>query len=186
MKIAVIGWGSLVWDSRGLEVASEWLPDGPLLSVEFARFSSRDRLTLVLLEGVPVQQTQWAVSRKATLEDAAENLRAREGARRGGIGCWPWLEGWGRPAAVDEVVGEWAQSKGLEGVVWTALGPTRPDGSAGLAIEQERLEYLRGLVAAGREAAAREYIEMAPEQIATPFRTLVQREMGWGPSAKID
>jgi len=49
VKIAVIAWGSLVWDPRDLDIEPEWREDGPLLPVEFARFSGRERLTLVLV-----------------------------------------------------------------------------------------------------------------------------------------
>jgi hypothetical protein len=65
-------------------------------------------------------------------------------------------------------------------VVWTALGPTDLEKRPALVSDQERLQYLKGLVASGREAAAKEYIERAPAQIETPFRALVRRELGWG------
>lgn len=79
MKIAVIAWGSLVWDPRDLDIEPEWREDGPLLPVEFARFSGRERLTLVLVEGVPLQHTLWTLSRQPTLAAAISDLRAREG-----------------------------------------------------------------------------------------------------------
>lgn len=39
-QIAIIGWGSLVWDPRDLPIESPWHDDGPELPIEFARISS--------------------------------------------------------------------------------------------------------------------------------------------------
>ena len=48
MKIAILGWGSLVWNPRNLSIInSAWHPDGVLLPIEFARISRDGRLTLV-------------------------------------------------------------------------------------------------------------------------------------------
>ena len=180
MTIAVIGWGSLVWDPRDLDIELTWCQDGPRLPVEFSRVSLDSRLTLVLVEDVPVQTTLWAVNRKATLEEAAKDLQAREGCGARGIGTWPRLEHRSRVTIYDEIVNAWVAPTGLDGVVWTALGPTDRDKRPGWMSETERLEYLKGLVAAGKAEAARKYIECAPAQIETSFRVLVRRELGWG------
>jgi hypothetical protein len=48
MKIAVLGWGSLIWQPRELRISLPiWKTDGPELPVEFARVSMDGRLTLV-------------------------------------------------------------------------------------------------------------------------------------------
>lgn len=180
VAIAVIGWGSLIWSPKELDIEPVWRPDGPRLPVEFARISSENRLTLVLVEGAPAQQTLWAVSRKATLEEAVEDLRTREGTGPRGVGWWSAEPGHGGEWPYADVIGTWAESRGLSGVVWTALGPTDLEKRPGRMSDAERLQYLRGLVEAGREAAAREYFERAPEQIQTPFRALVRKELGWG------
>ena len=180
MKITVIGWGSLYWNPGVLAIEPEWYLDGPMLPVEFARFSSRDRLTLVLVDGAPAQPTLWALSKKSTLEEAAADLQTREGCTDPrGIASWPRLIGRSGVRRYDEVIRSWVEAKHLDGAVWTALGPTDPDKKSGLVTEIERLEYLRNLVARGQAAAAREYFGRAPAQIATPFRELVKRELAW-------
>jgi len=43
MKIAVLAWGSLVWDRRDLAVAGNFEPTGPRLPIEFCRVSGDGR-----------------------------------------------------------------------------------------------------------------------------------------------
>lgn len=59
MKIAILGWDSLIWDPRSLkyDVNTGWLTDGPKLPIEFARISNDGRLTLVIKESVVEVQT---------------------------------------------------------------------------------------------------------------------------------
>ena len=64
MKIAVIGWGSLIWSKRDLEIEGDWIiGGGPVLPLEFSRVSKDGRLTLVIdhTNGVAVT-TSYAIS----------------------------------------------------------------------------------------------------------------------------
>lgn len=179
MKIAIVGWGYLIWDPRGMDLEPEWHADGPLLPVEFARFSSGSVLTPVLVEGVPLQPTLWTRSRKASVLAAAADLAVREGVWSHDIGHWTRIESMRASSGIESVIAQWAESKGLDGAVWRAVEPNLPDMTPGMTSEQLRLDHLRGLVAAGRAAAAKQYFERTPAQIATPFRRLVRRELGW-------
>jgi len=45
MKIAILGWGSLIWDARLLSINTTlfdngWSSDGPDLPIEFSRVST--------------------------------------------------------------------------------------------------------------------------------------------------
>jgi hypothetical protein len=80
---------------------------------------------------------------------------------------------------VAPAISAWAGERGLDAVVWTALGPKKPNGENGIASSSELMDYLRNLVGNGKEAAAREYVEKAPAQIDTPFRRRVSEELGW-------
>ncbi len=181
MKIAVLGWGSLIWNPGILDIDPEWRKDGPVLPIEFARVSGGDRLTLVIGEGFSRQTTLWTLSRKSTLADAANNLQERERCPNSvAIGKWSSTEPGGtEEGSVLSSIKHWAIDRGLEGVVWTALGPKRPNGKNGLASDDELLAYLKTLVAEGRSSAAREYFKKAPPQIETPLRQRIRAELGW-------
>lgn len=83
MKIAFLGWGSLIWDPRNLQITGSWETDGPLLPVEFARVSQDGILTLVLYPDVSVL---WARAAHRDLQQAIDNLRRREGTSTNRIG----------------------------------------------------------------------------------------------------
>jgi hypothetical protein len=85
-RIAVVGWGSLIWDPRQLPLVSPWHPDGPELPVEFARVSRDGRLTLSLCEGAADVRTLWAVMSCGTLDEARQHLAGRERTHPGQIG----------------------------------------------------------------------------------------------------
>lgn len=180
MRIAIIGWGYLIWDPRALDLASEWHPDGPLLPLEFARFADPPRLLPVLVEGAPLQPTLWVQSGKRSVLAAAADLAVREGVGTQDIGHWSRPDGMRPSHGCEAVIRQWVESRGLDGAVWRAVEPNLPDRTPGFPSEQLRIEFLRGLIASGQEQDARDYFEHMPAQINTPFQALVLREFGWG------
>lgn len=92
VKIACLGWGSLIWDPRNLDGQEEWHRDGPRLPVEFVRQSSNGRLTLVIFERATDVTTLWVEVSKNNLDEAVKNLGEREGIpsnnRGRHIGVW--------------------------------------------------------------------------------------------------
>jgi hypothetical protein len=179
MKIAIIGWGSLIWDPRQLFIASKWHRDGPSLPVEFARQSRNGRITLVIQEGSSKHQTYWALSGFSEIEDARRDLCDREGA--GPIEAV--VSGAAAEADEDSVVRAirlWLNDgeHDLETAVWTGL-PCKWNDQEGVSPTVEQaVDYLRGLHG-GRREAAREYICKAPEQIQTRFRETIRNQLGW-------
>jgi hypothetical protein len=172
MKIAVLGWGSLIWDPRGLAVGSPWQPDGPEVPLEFSRVSQDGRLTLVV-DGTNGERLccLYAISSSARLEDAVENLREREGTRKHFIG-FVAAGGERDEAEYSGPVGavwSWALGKGFDAAVWTALPPNFEDRTGREFSVGAAVSYLMGL----REptlSKAREYVSRAPAQIMTAVR----------------
>src|SRR5579864_4976898 len=122
VKIACLGWGSLVWDPRELPVRGTWFADGPLLPIEFARKSKDGRLTLVL---VPAYETSvrslWTLFSVRTVADAREALRQRECVLEKNkdrhINAWSVGDA---PLANFPEIATWVEGMALDAAVWTA------------------------------------------------------------------
>lgn len=176
MKIAVLGWGSLVWDQRELPIKGCWKENGPLLPLEFSRVSKDGRLTLVIdhLNGSDTK-TCYALSSRAVLTDALEDLRSREGTVEKWIGYLNINDGTGSfnkysdHVDVFERIKEWAVSLNLDAVVWTAL-PSQFEDKTGKNFSVENaIQYIKSLPKSAKKTAI-EYIKKAPACVETPFR----------------
>ena len=82
LRIACLGWGSLIWDPRGLPIRREWFKDGPFAPVEFTRQSSDGRMTLVIDPRATPTRLLWAHMLPAEPSVAREALRDRESIPR--------------------------------------------------------------------------------------------------------
>ena len=179
MRIAVIGWGSLVWDPGDLRIKDDgWHVGGPLLPIELSRVSERrGYLTYVIDERhVRKVQTRFALSRYSHLEDAVADLACREGCAahsvgfveakagkthrsrtvEGWRGIWDWLSTSPTPA---------------EAAVWTDLEPR----FEGLFTLDAAVEFWRTLPA-GVASEARNYAEHAPAEVDTDLRRRLHNE----------
>jgi hypothetical protein len=186
MKIAVLAWGSLVWDRRTLRISGDFEPNGPRLPIEFCRVSGRDnaprRLTLVIDQtlGCPCL-SHSALSRFNDLGDARENLREREGmAHVNGVGfvdCVATTESLRalerHPAAV-ETIRAWARANGYDAVIWTALASNfhEPAKANEPFSVEAAIRYLSTRDRTALEAALK-YIRCAPPEVQTPVRAAV-------------
>lgn len=181
MKIACLGWGSLVWNTGVLRCVGGWRADGPELPLEFARTSQDGRLTLVLVAGSQAVPTLWTELAYTKPLHAQEALAGREGCVLSAIGLWPGKSPEHGPGA--EAIAAWATARGFDAVVWTALAPkfSNVQGQAPESAEAA-LVYLRKLDLKS-QAAAREYVLRAPAQVRTPFRQAFEQELGWLRSA---
>lgn len=181
MRIACIGWGSLVWSPGVLRCKGDWRLDGPSLPLEFARTSKDGRLTLVLTDGAASVPALWVELEYADPESARQGLAGREGSGPLSIGLWPGPAPRHKVGA-DEIA-TWAQKKGLDAVVWTAL-PPKFAGEDRKAPEsaQAAVDYLKALDDE-TIAKAREYVERAPVQVVTAFRAVFEEQLGWRPAS---
>jgi hypothetical protein len=110
MRIACLGWGSLIWRPGGLPLASEWFKDGPDLPIEFSRVGDGGELATAICVNAPPCQVLWAMLNVQSLEDAVQALRKREKIpenREGGVGIFTIN------ALTVGVLGKWAADRQL-------------------------------------------------------------------------
>ncbi len=180
MNIAILGWGSLVWDKRDLPIVGNWQQGGPVLPIEFSRISSDGRLTLVIDErnGVDVM-TRYAHSECANLNGAVESLKkSEETPTVERIGFVDLVSNTERassrlhhPTACDRIKA-WAQAHNWEAIVWTALQSNFKEKVGEPFSADAAVRYLNHLTGESKRIAL-EYIQKAPQEVNTPFRRLV-------------
>ena len=183
--IVCLGWGSLIWDPRCLPIVDclHWHRDGPALPVEFARKSQDGRITLVVAEDTNCIPVLWKELDVRSLEEARKVLHERECKYESDIGIWSATCSSADPGniqhAVAEDIGAWAEAKGVEGVVWTALGPNFDNDRRTKPNCDRIISYLKDLVERNEHRNAEMYVRSAPSQIRTAYRERIERELGW-------
>ncbi|MEO1001415.1 MAG: hypothetical protein AAFW69_12565 [Pseudomonadota bacterium] len=173
--IAILGWGSLIWDLEILEphVAGGWaMGAGPALPLEFSRVSpKRKRALAVCIDGAAgaACPTNVIASARGGLSEAAADLAARErapGEMIGAVGRDGVRQG---RSEIAEIVGAWCAAMGWAGAVWTDLRPNfATETGVSFTVEAGR-SYLQTLTGESL-AEAHRYIESAPAATDTPLR----------------
>ena len=187
MKIAIIGWGSLVWSPGELRASDGFAANGPLLPIEFCRISDDGRLTLVIDETVgAVSRTCSAPGALDSLDAAIENLRLRENMPSPrSVGFVEVASGEQSDIALERhpdavaTIAAWAQGSGFDAAIWAALASNFEEADRGgepfsvtAAIRYlERLEERDAV----KFAAALDYIRRAPREVETPVRDAVAK-----------
>lgn len=180
MKIAIIAWGSLVWDPRTLQIVGNWSNNGPTLKIEFSRVSTDGRLTLVIdPDNGEEVKTYCAQSKRNDLGDAIADLRDREGTTRKRIGFVDLISGTNSKAEFPEQVDVfnniqiWCRSQNYGAAVWTAL-PAQFKEQTNMDFSVDNvITYLKNLPKSTRENALK-YIRNAPQEIVTPVRRKIE------------
>nr|WP_024967363.1 hypothetical protein [Pantoea sp. IMH] len=173
MKIACLGWGSLIWKPGTLPLASDWYSDGPALPVEFSRVSDKGELATVICLNAPSVQVYWAMLETDDLQLAVTALREREkipANREDGIGMLRV-----QPSAQGNIAG-WAAGHGIDALIWTALPPRFAGVEGMIPSAEEALDYLRSL-GGDERAHAFDYLRQVPEQLTTPYRRAFQQHL---------
>jgi hypothetical protein len=180
MKIAILGWGSLIWDPRDLQLATPFALNGPSLPIEFCRISKNLRLTLIIDETFgTLCQTYAATSAFSTLDEAVDNLAQREGMPNSADVGFADLTTQKRnhaaaarhPHAV-ETIADWALHAGYDAVIWTALDSHFENRTTEPFSVNAAMRFLEQLEQHDAEAFARalDYIRRAPGATQTPVR----------------
>ncbi len=183
-KIAIIGWGSLIWDLEILtpHTVGGWqMAGGPKLPMEFSRVSPKRKLGLAVcldpVVGVPCQ-THVIRSTRGDVHAAVEDLRARERAPEGLIGAYHADFQHGRMPEVVALVQAWCAAKGWDGAVWTDLEPNFSAHTGREFSAAAGIFYLKTLSGESLEEAYN-YIQNAPAQTATPLRAALAADNWW-------
>jgi len=183
-RIAILGWGSLIWNHKTLPINGGWQRGGPLLPIEFSRISKGSRLTLVIdpEHGVPTE-TRFAFSSRVALKDAIEDLRFRENTTTSLIGhldrtAISSSEGKQISDNVLYEIEEWAHLNNVDAVVWTNLRSNFEEKDGRPFSVSNAIDFFRGLPEIQKKSAF-EYIENAPDEVDTPFRKAFQEVNSW-------
>lgn len=180
-KIAILGWGSLLWEVRDDfdRWHGQWLSDGPSLKLEFSRISTtrRGALTLVIdpSHGA-LTEVSYCLSNRHKPGDAIGDLQRREGMPTsnnvGFLDCSQKSTKHGDDEIYNHIR-TWAVHRSIDIVIWTAL-PSNFAERVGLPFSvPNAISYLKNLNAAGKEKAV-EYINQAPTFIQTPLRIALE------------
>jgi hypothetical protein len=186
-RIAILGWGSLIWDVRpDFDTQhEEWNEGGPELPLEFSRVSETrgGALTLVIdPENGRGCTVQYTLSKRRSPDDAIADLRDREGTIKNRIGIWFANGSRTSQPYVPETISAWATKEKLDVVVWTGLesnfkekSKVKEDFSTDAAIR-----HLQALTPEGKAMAAT-YIWRAPALVKTPLRQALEAEPWFKP-----
>ncbi len=181
MRIAIVGYGSLIWDLENLSpfVKGDWqIGTGPAMPVEFSRISPKRKKALVLVIDNTLDhlcQTCVIESTRNNIELAIADLAARERCKPDMIG---YVSSCGKSLHLQASAASWLAKSGFDAVLWTSL-------PGNFQIEQSKafnhkngLDYLKTL-SGDPLAEAWRYIEYAPEVTNTPFRNFLSSDPYW-------
>jgi hypothetical protein len=178
-RIAILGWGSLLWDTRReflpfTNQCGPWQRGGPSLPLEFSRISKSrgGALTLVIdPENGTETIVSYCVSARTRSSAAIEDLRVREGPTR-----QEWIGSFRTPfeqSRYFHAIRAWASSHSFDDVVWADLPPGFRAFRQPFSVEAA-VAHVEGLDAHGA-TMAREYFQQAPDFVQTPVRHALQR-----------
>jgi hypothetical protein len=183
MKIACIGWGSLVWDPRDLPIRGTWFTDGPILPIEFARQSKDGRITLVIEKKSKYVRTLWALMYVDDPNTARKQLGHREGLKKdecieNNIGLWEKKKKVSDD--IEQIIAQWGKLMGLDAAVWASL-PPKFKGEYRVPKIEELITYLNNELSHEKRRVAEHYIRRTPRQIDTDYRRRIEAELKWKP-----
>lgn len=182
LRIAILGWGSLIWDKDEFFYAwiEKWRDDGPSLPIEFSRISSsrNGALTLVIDENCGRNNVaSYAFSKRKDPQDAFADLRCREKTNNRNIGYVNLTDGEikSKSQSVANTIKSWAEQKKLGAVVWTDLSSNFYDKQKAQFSIQAAAAYLKTLEEKGMYEAW-QYIVKAPSKLDSGLREFLAKE----------
>ena len=185
-KIAVIGFGSLLWDLDDLapKVSGEWkMYEGPILPLEFSLVSRKRHYALALVidygDGAPCP-TCVIESVRSEIGAAIVDLANRERMEPTNIGFVDRNTGASHSHREEtrNTLWNWIEDSTYDGAVWTD-GERNFEALTGRAFSlQNAQDHLRSLQGISLEEARR-YIRNAPARVETPLRRALEGAPWW-------
>jgi hypothetical protein len=185
-KIAVIGFGSLLWDLDDLapKVSGEWkMYEGPILPLEFSLVSRKRHYALALVidygDGAPCP-TCVIDSVRSKIGAAIVDLANRERMDPTNIGFVDRNTGESHSHREEtrNTLWNWIEDSNYDGAVWTD-GERNFEALTGRAFSlQTAQDHLRSLQGMSLEEARR-YIRNAPARVETPLRRALENSPWW-------
>lgn len=171
MRIAILGWGSLIWELGKLHIVDDaWHLGGPELPIELSRVSqSRGYLTYVIDPNHKRRSpTQYAISKYSDLENAIADLACRERCPATRIG-YVTTDKTAERRARDDVpwtdIQEWTSEHDFDATIWTDLPPEFP----GKWSLDNAVAYWQ-TIPADKLEDAKHYASSAPAEVNTDLR----------------
>jgi hypothetical protein len=185
-RLAVIGFGSLIWDLDDLapHVTGDWqMYYGPVLPLEFSLVSRKRQHALALVidhaDGLPCP-TCVIDSMRESRQEAVTDLAARERTTIDNIGFVDQITGDSHSAheTTRETLWDWVQNSHYDGAVW-ADGTRNFEALTGRRFDlQAAMDHLWALSGDGL-TEARQYIHNAPAEVDTPLRRALKDSSWW-------
>lgn len=181
-SIAILGWGSLIWEDRPAFDSHRgwWCYDGPELPLEFSRVSGtrQGALTLVIDEQHgTLCKVAYSFSDRKNPDDAICDLRCREGTSLGRIGAYFPKDNKKRAKDINESIIKWCHGRDLNAVIWTALPSNFKKCYGKEFCIDEAFKYLNSLPPVGKQKAS-EYFSNTPDFINTELFSVL-RKLKW-------
>jgi hypothetical protein len=175
-KIAIIGFGSLLFNHKGLSIGP-FRKNGPYFPLEFSRISRDGRLTVAIdWRNGTYNQTYYAISKHNDLDKVIAEFQKREKIKdkflNVQIGIWDIknnLFNYGAskfPAPMFDQIGLWAKKNKIDAIVFSALAPKFKDKLKIPYTNESAFLYLNTLKPALKKKAI-QYIKNVP--IKTKF-----------------
>ena len=178
MRIACLGWGSLVWRENEYPyvAANLWNTNGPLLPIEFARISQKSKLVTLVTDysAVPINVLWCLVG--SDINNEIKLLAAREGSPESRISFVTIKDNAVDP--LQRIIQEWLIQNKLDAAIWTGLPPRNKNGIEIAPSLEEVIGYISEL-SDERISEAKKYILSAPVQINTKYRNFIIQHFGW-------
>jgi hypothetical protein len=192
VKIAILGWGSLITNPGSLRLAEPFRPGGPRLLLEFSHVSLDGRLTLIIDEVNGAWCPSWfAVSAHTEIKPAILDLQARENlkfaSRVGWLECRMshnharWCanpRSWKLAPQSSKATLIWAATHDFDAVIWTAsYSNFHLKGKAGEPFSLGAVQRYLDRLTPGYRVVARQYAQGCPSEICTPARTIIESQL---------